>query len=366
MSITSIETRPNLPDASLVNAPRDIRESDFNPIQAPEIETVDKDTRMEDYFSDPSNMLNLMCLAWQHTNPFAEQQEDPSEQIMKFINATSNSTMSRNMQKMADLSEKNAGLQAMSMIGHKVEFEGNELVVDKDCSIQETFMIPEDTDAYMITVTNQAGEKVYETYKYNPKVGINNFKWDGENNIKPRPEATLESNQDENGVIEHQGEYKVSVTLLKRNGSDLESAGYAANPDGFLLNNCPKILKSADNRTDIRIQMPKGDDITNATIIIRNKENEIIKAAGFKTTSEGKEIFSWDGLDNNGKELKPGTYKIHVSSINSDNKLVNTKTQPKVYISGNVTGFEKSNSGLYEAISHGTKVPLDKIIKIVQ
>lgn len=256
--MTAVERNTNLIDSVPRNA-QESKQNDFQPIEKPEIETVENDTRMEDYFSDPGNMLNLMCLAWQHTNPFADQQEDPSEQIMKFINATSNSTMSRNMQKMADLAEKNAGLQAMSMIGHKVEFEGNELVVDKDCSIQENFMIPENTDAYMVTVSNQAGEKVYETYNYNPKAGINNFKWDGENNIKPKPEFRVEENEEPKGIIEPQGEYKVTVTLLKRNGAELETSGHATTPDGVTLNSSSRTLKASNNSTDIRVEMPKGN-----------------------------------------------------------------------------------------------------------
>jgi len=52
----------------------------------------------------------------------------------------------------------------------------------------------------------------------------------------------------------------------------------------------------------------------NVLIIISNKEGRKIRRAFDKSRSGGKRIFMWDGKDDQGRPLPPGTYTCQISS----------------------------------------------------
>lgn len=95
-------------------------------------------------------------------------------------------------------------------------------------------------------------------------------------------------------------------------------------------------------------------------IIIRDQfGTEVRRASG--RTAPGAHGFSWDGTDNSGSPVQPGTYNVEVNAFDEEGNLVTTSTLVK----GEVRGIENDGSQTFLLVGERA-IPQSQILRIEQ
>ena len=97
-----------------------------------------------------------------------------------------------------------------------------------------------------------------------------------------------------------------------------------------------------------------------------NVEFEILDEDGdsvYKYTQlgaeDGERAFTWYGVDNDGNQVPPGDYSIHINLLDEDGK----KFPSQVFQSKNIKGVSYENGGIMVLID-GRKVPIDQVVEV--
>lgn len=95
-----------------------------------------------------------------------------------------------------------------------------------------------------------------------------------------------------------------------------------------------------------------------ATITIRDADGAVV-FTGSGPTGAGENIFTWDGIDNQGVLQPDGFYEISVSASNDQGLPVPVTT----LMSGVVTGVDSSTDPMLLTVN-GTQVPIDQVLSV--
>ncbi len=96
-------------------------------------------------------------------------------------------------------------------------------------------------------------------------------------------------------------------------------------------------------------------------VYIYSMDGQLIRRIDLGPLKEGEHEFRWDGRDNNGEMVEPGTYSFQVNAENIDGKSVNVDTR----IKGMVTGinFEGEQP---EIFIENIPVKLSQILEVTE
>jgi flagellar basal-body rod modification protein FlgD len=70
------------------------------------------------------------------------------------------------------------------------------------------------------------------------------------------------------------------------------------------------------------------------SVTIANGDNQAVRVLNLGAQNAGRQEVQWDGLDQNGVAVKPGTYKYAVTAMDSNGKPVTATTTSLVTVSG--------------------------------
>lgn len=98
----------------------------------------------------------------------------------------------------------------------------------------------------------------------------------------------------------------------------------------------------SDGETPITINYAlDGQAVENNLRIVNEEGVTVYETAG--STAAGAQEFVWDGKDNQGNPVEPGTYAIRIDALDSNDKAVGGST----IVSGRVSGVESQNGALF-------------------
>jgi flagellar basal-body rod modification protein FlgD len=98
-----------------------------------------------------------------------------------------------------------------------------------------------------------------------------------------------------------------------------------------------------------------------ATISIKNSDGTVVRTLSASGLKAGGNDVQWDGNDNSGNRVKPGTYTYTVSAVDAKGTAVTADT----YFTGIVTGV-KFVSGNAVLLIGDHEVPLGSVVQITQ
>lgn len=105
-----------------------------------------------------------------------------------------------------------------------------------------------------------------------------------------------------------------------------------------------------------------GTDAANVSIKIYNEGGALVRTVRLDDVSEGNNMYSWDGKDDNDSPLGPGSYSYEVSGMTTAGETVTTQ---KLVI-GLVSSVKYIDGLAYLIVGGGFQVDLSTIIEIEQ
>lgn len=116
----------------------------------------------------------------------------------------------------------------------------------------------------------------------------------------------------------------------------------------------------SDGETPVTIHYAlDGQAIENNLSIIDEQGNTVFTASG--STAAGAQEFVWDGLDDFGNPVPPGTYSIRIDALNANEGSVGAST----IVSGHVSGVESQNGSLFLIVGERA-VSLSNVLNVLE
>lgn len=98
----------------------------------------------------------------------------------------------------------------------------------------------------------------------------------------------------------------------------------------------------SDGENPVTINYALDGQAVDVSLIIENEAGEqVFQTSG--ATSAGNQEFIWDGLDNFGNPVEPGTYRIRIDALDIDDNAVGSST----VVEGRVRGVETQNGVVF-------------------
>ncbi len=119
-----------------------------------------------------------------------------------------------------------------------------------------------------------------------------------------------------------------------------------------------QISKKGDKVSKVSLEIPKK--MAKVTVNIHDEDGNIVRTVKLDASKTGKQEFTWDGKDTNGKKLKDGIYKISVVAENADGKKYLVKSQ----VEGTVKSVVMENGSQVLELQDGRKVQFSSVWKI--
>ena len=158
-----------------------------------------------------------------------------------------------------------------------------------------------------------------------------------------------------------------NVELAQAGNSQLESlvlAQAASNQMSAASLVGRDVLFSADSMTlkdtgDVAITGRLDKSAAKVTAVIKDSTGKVVRTMELGAHDEGDLTATWDGLDDAGKRLPKGDYKIQLTAADKDGKAVTIDSR----IHGRVTGVSFQN-GYPELVVNGTHIRLADVVQI--
>lgn len=109
---------------------------------------------------------------------------------------------------------------------------------------------------------------------------------------------------------------------------------------------------------EMNYQLP--EDAATVTINIYDKDMRLVRTIDEKSKNAGEHSKEWDGKDNAGKRVVPGTYTFAVTAANADGDAITAAT----YVREVVTGVTFQN-GITYLIAGGQKIAIGDVLKVL-
>ena len=111
---------------------------------------------------------------------------------------------------------------------------------------------------------------------------------------------------------------------------------------------------------DSKLSYSLNNSAVDTTVTVTDQFGlEVFSTSG--KTAPGSHEFVWDGTDNNGDPVEPGTYRLEVESFGSDGEPVTTAT----LVNGTVRGIETDGLNTFLLIGERA-VPQSQILRLEQ
>jgi flagellar basal-body rod modification protein FlgD len=142
--------------------------------------------------------------------------------------------------------------------------------------------------------------------------------------------SQLESLSEMSRNIETMTKYQNSMNSM----ASASFIGKHVNATGNIIN-----YNGKESTIDFNVE----DNAAKVTVSIYNSEGTTVRTIDVANVKQGDVSCLWDGKNNNGETLSPGTYYFGVSATGFSGAAVNTHT----YANGTVTGVTFDNGSIY-------------------
>ncbi len=142
--------------------------------------------------------------------------------------------------------------------------------------------------------------------------------------------SQLESMAEMSSNIETMTQYQNSMNSM----TAASFIGKHVNAKGNIIN-----FTGAESTIDFNLE----DNAASVTVNIYNSEGTVVRTIEASGVKQGDVSCLWDGKNNNGETMSPGTYYFGVSAKSASGTSVNTST----YANGTVTGVTFDNGSIY-------------------
>lgn len=109
------------------------------------------------------------------------------------------------------------------------------------------------------------------------------------------------------------------------------------------------------------IQYELGEDAAKVYVSILDASGQAIRKIEMDQLSAGEQSVVWDGKDDNGNIVDPGTYSFSVQAVDGSGEAMTTAA----YITATVTGVTYHDSSTY-LLSDGIEIPYAAVIEVAQ
>ncbi|MDD9901802.1 MAG: flagellar hook capping family protein [Alphaproteobacteria bacterium] len=116
-------------------------------------------------------------------------------------------------------------------------------------------------------------------------------------------------------------------------------------------------LADGQGNYNLGYQLPQTANA--GTITILDSSGQLVYSRDAEL-SAGKHDFTWNGLDNSGVPVPPGSYELRVSALTEENVSLN----PTTYVPGYVNGLESDQNGNLLLSVDGQSIPITGVSKI--
>jgi flagellar basal-body rod modification protein FlgD len=116
-----------------------------------------------------------------------------------------------------------------------------------------------------------------------------------------------------------------------------------------------------DGENNVDLSFDLGGDAATGTIEIYNESGSLVRTIALEDLSAGMNTYSWDGKNDAGIALAPGTYSYEVNA----NTLSGSDVSVEKRVVGKVESV-KYEDGMAYLVVGGYKVDLSSIIQIVE
>jgi flagellar basal-body rod modification protein FlgD len=107
-----------------------------------------------------------------------------------------------------------------------------------------------------------------------------------------------------------------------------------------------------------QVNVPAGGG--NVTLSIYNASNQLVRTINGGAQSPGMQTFSWDGKDDSGNALPPGSYAVSAVNVGADGKSVSADTYTNVQVASVSIGA----SGVKLQLANGSEIAMSDVTQI--
>lgn len=322
------------------------------------IKTEGKDEQdpLKKLFTDPEKLMKLWLMGETKQNPFAEDQKDPMETMGKFIQSMLMQNQSNALVELKNTMVRNNKFSATSMIGKMVDVETDTFAIRPGKLLSETFVVPEEANAYHIVIKDNQNNTVFEDYRFDAQSGLTKFEWKG---------------LDQDGKELASGEYSISVDFLNKaknseGKTTLKHVEFAKDLSGNIIENKRLVLSKADRDIQFSYEIPKSvENAKHANIWITNSRGTPVHKGSLDINPGDTGIYSWNCLDQAGKTIPEDDYTVYFNLKDMNHKNIQTSEKTKIKVASRVEGVELSDNPDPTLITSRIKAPLSTIKNIV-
>lgn len=273
----------------------------------------------EDFFS----LLTEQLAMQDPTKPVDNDQM--VAQMTSFTMADSLSQLNTKFDEFASSMNSNQALSATSLIGQEVLVQGESASTWRDGKISGAIMADAPVEDLRIQITNEFGQVVREIEGGNHDAGAISFGWDG---------------TDANGNHLPRGNYKVEASGI---------VGGQITPLNVEVN--AQVTGTAVARRNV----------TDMQIIIEDRTGQVLRTIDVGSAQAGNIEFGWDGTDDQGRILPPGSYNIKIEGkINGQTEALPFGVNRRV----DSVSLAGSGQGVILNLAGDESISIDDIINI--
>jgi len=176
--------------------------------------------------------------------------------------------------------------------------------------------------------------------------------------LKPQDATQMSSQLAQFNMVDAQRQTNIKLSSLVALQAILTNEGTASNYLGHEVAYGADAVTHTGGSTNLMIQL--GKESSNTTIVIKDEAGKVVRTIDAGSLKQGNNFVKWDGLDDQGKAVAIGDYKLEIKATDiSGDSIKETSITPM----GFVSAISTNNKGL-SLIINGKEITLDSVTYI--
>ncbi|MFV9875565.1 MAG: FlgD immunoglobulin-like domain containing protein [Rickettsiales endosymbiont of Dermacentor nuttalli] len=289
------------------------------------------------FYKDKEAFLKLLTVQLTNQDPTKPMETNElSQQLISMGAVEQQINTNKLLEELVVASQTNKLDNATSYIGHEVELDCSEVVVDSNKNTKIVYYLAEDAVTSNIDIVNNDGN-VVRSFNGDTTEGIHAFYWDGKDdkgkkvalgiyNIRVKAKNAdgidIHGNNKVKGIVKSVKLDNGKPTVILNNGEQIEfnkiTAVHANNHEDLnsYLNkmvefNNSTITWNGNQSSALNFNFTNAEEVV--FIKVLDKNSRVIQTKAVHNIPAGIHQFTWDGTDHHGRIQPEGKYTISVT-----------------------------------------------------